>query len=409
MAFIVFLTLLVVTVLYHLFEVSFKSFSRVALAGFLEDLPGKQNRKIDFVGKYDVVLSSLSSFSYFLQLILFIYSYFILERFITHPVHRIALLIFSFLIFFNSFLYIIAYFNREAIFKKLFFLYPVPWFFFYPANIIFSYFLDKNPDNRENAQEDPSEKEVEVFIEEGTKEGLIESEDKEMITSILEFGDTLVKEIMTPRIDMVYVPIDMGISELVQLINRKKKSRYPVISGRVDHIEGIILSKDVFNYLDKADFNIQKILRKAFFVPETMRILELLKALQKSRQKFAIVIDEFGGVSGLVTMEDIIEEIVGEIQDEYDEDVEQIIKEKDYFIVNGDTDIFEFSETFDIKIDEDEDYQTVGGLITFKLGRIPNKMDQITINHHKLQVLEIEKNRVKKVKITIHNPQKSTG
>jgi CBS domain containing-hemolysin-like protein len=229
---------------------------------------------------------------------------------------------------------------------------------------------------------------------------LIESEDKEMLTSILEFGDTLVKEIMTPRVDMIYIPIDIGLNELVQMINDKKKSRYPVISGRVDNIEGIILSKDVFNYLDKPDFDIKSIIRKAFFIPETMRILELLKTLQKSRLKFAIVVDEFGGVSGLVTMEDIIEEIVGEIQDEYDEDVEQIRKEKDYFIVNGDTDIFELGETLKIKIDEDEDYQTVGGFISYKLGRIPNQLDKINLHNYQLQVIEMEKNRIIKVKIT---------
>lgn len=400
MAFFIFFLLLTVTILYYLFEVSFKSFSRVSMAGLMEDIRSRWIHKFDFVEKYDLVLNSLGAFSFFMQLTLFIYSFLFLERFLYNPIHRITLLIFAFLFTFNFLLYTIAYFFRENIIKKLIFLYPLPWVFFSPANIIFSFFLKRSPEEKNGSQDELSEKELEVFIEEGAKEGLIESEDKEMITSILEFGDTLVKEIMTPRVDMIYIPIDIGLNELVQLINDKKKSRYPVISGRVDNIEGIILSKDVFNYLDKPDFNIKSIIRKAFFIPETMRILELLKALQKSKLKFAIVVDEFGGVSGLVTMEDIIEEIVGEIQDEYDEDVEQIRKEKDYFIVNGDTDIFELGETLKIKIDEDEDYQTVGGFISYKLGRIPNQLDKITLHNYQLQVIEMEKNRIIKVKIT---------
>lgn len=400
MAFLIFFLLLTITILYYLFDASFNSVSRVSMAGLMEGIRSRWILKFDFVEKYDLVLNSLGAFSFFMQLTLFIYSFMFLERFIYSPLYRITLLIFSFLFLFNFLLYIIAYSFREIIIKKLIFLYPLPWLFFSPANIIFSLFLKRMPEEKNGSQDDLSEKELEVFIEEGTKEGLIESEDKEMITSILEFGDIRVKEIMTPRVDMIYIPINLGLNELVQLINDKKKSRYPVISGRVDNIEGIILSKDVFNYLDKPDFEIKRIIRKAFFIPETMRILELLQALQKSKLKFAIVVDEFGGVSGLVTMEDIIEEIVGEIQDEYDEDVEQIRKEKDYFIVNGDTDIFELGETLKIKIDEDEDYQTVGGFISYKLGRIPGKLDKITLQNYQLEVIEIEKNRIIKVKIT---------
>lgn len=400
MKLLIFLVILVFTVVYYLLEVSFRSISRISLAGFLEGFNKDRIKKFDFVAKYDMVLNALGAFSFFLQLTLFIYSFFLLESVLFDLKYRILILIVTFLFFFHFLLQTISYFKKEAIIKKLIFLYPLPWIFFYPANLIFSLFDKRRSLKKEDDQDDLSEKELEVFIEESTKEGVIEKEDTDMIASIIEFGDTLVKEIMTPRVDMIFVPIDISLNALVQLINDKKKSRYPVISNRVDNIEGIILSKDVFSYLDKKDFHIRMILRKAFFVPETMRILELLKELQKSKQKFAIVVDEFGGVSGVVTMEDIIEEIVGEIQDEYDEDIKQIIKEKDYFIVNGDTDIVELAETLKIKIDEDEDYQTVGGMISFKLGRIPNKFDKITIENHTLQVIETEKNRIKKVKIT---------
>lgn len=387
------------TSVFYMFWVSFKSFSRIALAGFLDNLNNEKIKNFDFVGKHEMMLNALRAFFFCLQLGLFIYAFILLDEAIPESIYRIILLIFSFLLFFNFLLYSISYFKKEFILRKLIILYRVPWIFFYPANIIFSLFLRKNPNLKETDQDDLSDKELEIFFEESTREGVLEKEDKEMIESVIEFGDTRVKEIMTPRVDMIYVNIDTALEPLIDIINRKKKSRYPVISGRIDNIEGIILSKDIFNFLNNSEFSIKKILRPAFFIPETMRIFELLKEMQQSRQKFAIVVDEFGGVSGVVTMEDIIEEIVGEIQDEYDEDIEQIIKEKDYFIVKGDTDIFELGETLQIKIDEDEDYQTVAGFISFKLGKIPDKFDKVSIESYAFEVLDMHKNRVKKVKI----------
>ncbi len=391
--------ILILTILSYIFEISFKSFSKISLAGFLNDLNNDKINKFNFVQKYEMFINSIRAFSFCFQLILFIYSFFVLKNLIPNPINRVILLILIFLFLFNFLLYIIAYFNKESILKKLIPLYQIPWLFFYPANIIFSSLIKKNPENRENDQDDISEKELEIFFEESTKEGVLEKEDKEMIESVIDFSDTLVKEIMTPRVDMIYVNINTNLNELVKTINKNKKSRYPVISDRIDNIEGIILLKDVFNYLHKKDFNLNEILRPAFFIPETMRISELLKELQKSKQKFAVVVDEFGGISGVVTMEDIIEEIVGEIKDEYDEDIEQIIKEKDYFIVKGDTDIDALQDKLNIKIDEDEDYQTVAGLISFKLGKIPDEFDKVVIKNFTFEVINIEKNRIKKIKI----------
>ena len=397
----IFSSLLVITIVFYMLEISFKSFSRIALAGFLNETENKKTESFDYVGKHELVLNALRGFTFFLQLGLFISAFILLKPVIEGPAERVVLLLFSFLFLFNFFLYTVAFSTKEVILKKLMVLTPVAWFFFYPVNMVFARFVQKIPDIKENDTDDLSEKELEVFFEEGTKEGVLETEDKEMIESIIEFGDTLVKAIITPRVDMIYVDMGIGLDDLITFINETKKSRYPVIVDRIDNIEGIILAKDVFNYWKSngAHFDIKKILRNAFFIPETMRILELLKELQKSKQKFAIVSDEFGGVTGLVTMEDIIEEIVGEIHDEYDEDTEQIIKEKDYFIVKGDTEIYELSSTLAIKLDEDEDYQTVAGLMSFKLGKIPDMADTITVENYTFEVIDMEKNRVKKVKI----------
>lgn len=401
MNYLIFSLLFIVTVLFYMLEVAFKSFSRISLAGFMEDPENEKVKGLDYVENHEIILHALRVFSFLLQLALFIDSYILLAPLIPNKLHRIGLLIVLFLIIFNFLLYTLSYSKREAILKRLIYLTPAARVISYPVNIIFSFFARKKPEDKENGQDDLSEKELEVFLEEGAKEGVLEKEDKEMIESILEFGDTLAKEIMTPRVDMIYVDMETTLDRLVKKINEAKKSRYPVISGRIDNIEGIILAKDVFDYWkhNQKDFNIRKILRKVLFVPETMRILELLKEMQHSKQKFAVVADEFGGISGVVTMEDIIEEIVGEIHDEYDEDTEYIVEEKDHFVVKGDTDIDELNNTLNTKIQDDEDYQTVGGLISYVLGKIPGKGDQIIIEDLVFEVMEMEKNRVKKVMI----------
>lgn len=398
-----FSVLFVITILFYMLEVSFKSFSRIALAGFLNGLENERIKAFDFVQKYETMMNALRGLAFFLQLILFSFAFVLLEQLLPGPVERMLLLISVFLFLFNFLLYTFAFSKKEGILKRLIFLTPVAWVFFYPLNLVFSLFEKKDPEEKEKESE-PEEtnvKELEVFFEEGTKEGVLETEDKEMLESIIEFGDTLVKEIITPRVDMTYVDIDVTLDDLVEVINHTKKSRYPVIAGRIDNIEGVILAKDIFNYWKNNGntFHIKKVLRKAFFVPETMRIFELLKELQKSKQKFAIVVDEFGGISGVVTMEDIIEEIVGEIHDEYDEDTEQITEEKDYLVVKGDTDISELEDRLKVELEEDEDYQTVAGLMSFKLGKIPDKADSITIEGYTFEVMDMDKNRVKKVKI----------
>lgn len=393
--------LIILNIVFYMLEISFKSISLISLAGFLDDYKNERIKGFDLVGNYDMVVHALSGFSFFLQLSLFVYSFMLFETLLLEPLIRFFVLLAIFLLVFNFLLYTISYAKRESVLKALIVLTPMALIFFFPAKVLFTLFLRNRPEEKENEQDDPSEKELEVFLEEGAKEGVLESEDKEMLQSILQFGDTLVKEIMTPRVDMIYVDIESGLEELVDMINEKKKSRYPVISGRIDNIEGIILSKDVFDYWKNKDknFNIKKILRDAFFIPETMRILELLKDMQKAKIKFAIVADEFGGISGVVTMEDIIEEIVGEIHDEYDDDTEPIVQEKDYFVVKGDMDIYDLVDNLKIQIKEDEDYQTVAGMMSFMLGKIPSEGDRLEVDGHIFEVIEMEKNRVKKVRI----------
>jgi len=393
--------LYVVAILFHMLESSFESFSRISLARFLNNMGGKRQPRFAFVEKFDLVIHSLETVVFILQIILLLYTFQILEKAMPSAAARILLIGLLYLVFFNIVFYITAYLNREKVLRSLLFMFPLAWFIFYPLNFIFSVFLKESPaEANENKDEELSDEQLEVFLEEGAKEGVIEKEDQEMIESVLEFGDTLVKEIMTPRVDMVHVHVDASLEEIVAIIREKKKSRFPVIADKLDNVEGIILAKDVLNYWGRGDFDIKEILRPPFFIPETMRILELLKEMQKTKQKFAIVSDEFGGVSGVISMEDIIEEIVGDIKDEYDDDLEPIARDRDGYTVRGDIAIYELNESLQVEIDDNEDYQTVAGLISFKLGKVPAVQDKITVAGLTFEVKEMEKNRIKTVRIT---------
>ncbi len=392
--------LFLVAVLFHLLESSFESFSRISLAKFLKSMEGRRLPRFPFVEKFDLVIHSLETIVFVLQIILMLCTFRQLRTALPSAALRILLIGLFYLVFFNVVFYIVAYRNREAVLRQLIFLFPVAWSVFYPLNYVFSLFLKENAaDPNENVDEELSDEQLEVFLEEGAKEGVIEKEDQEMIESVLEFGDTLVKEIMTPRVHMTHVHIDASLEEIVATIREKKKSRFPVIADKLDNVEGIILAKDVLDYWGRSDFNIKEILRPPFFIPETMRILELLKEMQRTNQKFAIVSDEFGGVSGVISMEDIIEEIVGDIKDEYDEDLEPIARDRDGWTVRGDTSIYELNEALGVEIEENADYQTVAGLISCELGKIPSVQDKVTVTGFVFEVREMEKNRIKTVRV----------
>lgn len=393
--------LVAATLLFHLLESSFESFSRISLARFLAGMEGRRLPRFPFVEKFDLVIHSLETLVFVLQIVLMLWTFRLLRPLIPAPAPRILIIGLFYLVFFNVVFYIVAYRNREAVLRALIFLFPLAWFVFYPLNYVFSLFLKENPaDPGEEENGEITDEQVEVFLEEGAKEGVIEKEDQEMIESVLEFGDTLVKEIMTPRVNMTHVHVDSRLDEIVAVIREKRKSRLPVVADKLDNVEGIILAKDVLDYWGRDDFDIRRILRPPFFIPETMRIIELLKEMQRTNQKFAIVVDEFGGVSGVISMEDIVEEIVGDIKDEYDVDLEPIARDRDGWTVRGDTSIYEINESLGVEIDDDEDFQTVAGLISFKLGKIPAAGDRVSAAGLVFVVREMERNRIKSVRVT---------
>lgn len=206
---------------------------------------------------------------------------------------------------------------------------------------------------------------------------------------------------MTPRVDIICIKKDTTIKKLRTLVIKEKHSRIPVYKERIDNIEGIVIAKDLLEYSDDKHNSdaIEPLIRPVYFIPESMKVAELLKEFQKRKQKLAIVVDEHGGVSGLVTMEDLMEEIVGESQDEYDKDKVQFIEQNPFdYIVLGDAEVEELEDLFDLDLSQD-DFITVGGLITHYLGRLPKQGEHIEIKGLSLEILDVDQKRIKKLRI----------
>ncbi|WP_035586859.1 hemolysin family protein [Hippea jasoniae] len=251
-----------------------------------------------------------------------------------------------------------------------------------------------------------TEDELEFMIGVSEKEGILENTTKEMMYNIIEITDISVKEIMVPRTEMVCIEINNSIRELLDIIEEHEYSRIPAYEGKLDNIVGIVYIKDLIKMLKKkdiSDINLRDILREAMFVPETKHIYDLFKEFQAKRVHVAIVIDEYGGVAGLVTMEDILEEIVGEIRDEYDEKEEdEFIKAGDnVYIVDAGMDLDDFCEKLGMeKKDYMQEYETVAGLVYDIADRIPSEGDEFIFEGlYKIKVLKVDGKKIEKIEV----------
>lgn len=247
-----------------------------------------------------------------------------------------------------------------------------------------------------------TEEEIQELMDAGEEEGLINEEENEMIRSIFALGDTVVREIMVPRTDMACISMDAPFREVLSSIIDCGHSRIPVYDGTIDNVVGLVYAKDLLKYwgLDESAFALKKILRAPYFIPESKNLEELLHEFKKKRIHIAIVIDEYGGTSGLVTIEDLLEQIVGDIQDEYDLEEEWLVEGDDgTVLVDARLPIEELEEHFGIEI-EREKFDTVGGLIFHLTGRIPAEGEEVETGTIRLSVLEADARKIKKVRIT---------
>lgn len=382
--------------IFSLFYISLSSFSRIAFSRFLEDRDKEVRHR--FLSIYDKLKISFEFLRILFLIAFFIYLFFLFPSLRFWPLWLFLLSLSIFFIFFELIPRLLNAWKRRAVFSFFLAAYRIPYWLTKPILFISKI---KESDKEPLEDKEPSEEEIQAFIVEAQEEGIIQTEEGPLLKSVVEFGDTIVREIMTPRVDMVCIPKKATLRQLRDLVIQKKHSRIPVYEGRIDNIVGIINAKDLLEYLDdnQLENSLEPLIRQPYFIPEAMKVAELLKEFQKRKQKLAIVVDEHGGVSGLVTMEDLMEEIVGEIQDEYDEELAPILQlGNDEFIVRGDVEVDQLEDLFDLELAEDN-YVTVGGFITHHLGRLPEKGEKISIKNLTIEILDADQKRVKKLRI----------
>lgn len=254
----------------------------------------------------------------------------------------------------------------------------------------------------ENDESTVTEEEIRMMVDAGQEKGTIQKDEKEMINNVFELNDRTVSEIMTDRTNMFAVDENMSIGEVIEeLTEERGYSRIPVYDETIDEIKGVVYLRDILLSNKNRNTKIKSLIKDAYFVPETKRINELFKEFQKNKKQIAIVVDEYGGTAGVVTMEDILEEIVGEIYDEYDTQTEKYEKiDENTFLVDGSISIYELEKILDIEI-PDGDYDTLSGYILEELGRIPTAKEKpvIETDNAIYKVEKFEDNRIVSVKV----------
>jgi CBS domain containing-hemolysin-like protein len=385
---------------FSLFHICLESFSKISLSRFLEDREkGYRAKILRNIDETRLVVEYLRNI---LLLVFLVYLFTLFPRFRFWPLWFVLLVLAVYSAFLDYLPRLVNSLGKNAVLKI--FLPAFPLLRTLGAPVLA---LSRNLLERERQREEPeegreaSDEEIETFIDEATEEGIIDQGEDELLRSVVEFGDTVVHQIMTPRVNMVCIRKDATIDNLKDLIIHEKYSRIPVYRDRLDNVEGIVMAKDLLEYSDEKHRGqpVEALIRPVAFVPESMPVPDLLKEFQKTNQKLAVVVDEHGGVAGLVTMEDVVEEIVGEIQDEYDTEEAQIVENGPLdFTVSGAAKVEELEELFDFDLAED-DFITVGGLIAHTLGRLPQKGEKLVVKGMSVEVLDVDQKKIKKLRI----------
>jgi CBS domain containing-hemolysin-like protein len=291
----------------------------------------------------------------------------------------------------------------DVIFRSLL---PVTSLFFYLAwPIIYPLLaiIDRSEirSDEDGEEEEVSEEEVQAYIDVGEEEGILEEGEGKLLQSLVDFGDTLAHEVMTPRIDMLAFDVDQPFDALAALFSESKYSRIPVYQGSIDRIVGVVHVKDVFDaHLRDEHPEVLAIARPVYFVTGTKKLSELLRELQVEHQQIAIVVDEYGGTAGLLTIEDVVEEIFGEISDEHEDSEESLLEvDDDVYLVNGALRIERLEEELDVEL-SGEHYETVAGLIFTTLGHIPKIGERISRSGVAFEVKSADRKRIYRVQVT---------
>jgi CBS domain containing-hemolysin-like protein len=255
--------------------------------------------------------------------------------------------------------------------------------------------------HRKKPSQPDLQREIKQLIDAGEEEGLLSEDEGDMIESILSFRDTLAREIMVPRPDAVIISADTQIEKLLQLVIQEGHSRFPVHDGNIDNIIGVLHVKDLLSFWSEEHLDLKDILRPPYFIPETKKISHLLRELRDKKSHMAIVIDEYGGTAGLVTIEDIIEEIIGEIHDEYDNDeILMVPTPEGDLVVDARLEIEKLVEHFNLELPKGN-FESVGGFIISLLGRVPQPHETITHAPLEMTIESADARKIRKVRVSL--------
>ena len=252
-----------------------------------------------------------------------------------------------------------------------------------------------------------TEDELRTIVEVSHEEGVIESDEKKMIYNVFDFGDSVAKDIMVPRIDMTFIDVSATYEEIIEVFRQEKYTRYPVYEDTTDNVIGIINIKDLLLIEHEKEFRLQDYLREPLYTYEFKKTAELMVELRKTQNNIAFVLDEYGATAGLITLEDMLEEIVGEIRDEYDEDEEDLIKKINSreYVVEGAMKLDDLNDQLGLQL-ESEDYDSIGGFIIGLLDHLPEEGEEVTYQNLRLVVEKVERNRIDTIHLYVLGEEK---
>lgn len=276
----------------------------------------------------------------------------------------------------------------------------------YAVNVLSSGFLRLVHVDPNRKQEAITEDELRTIVEVSHEEGVIESEEKKIINNVFDFGDSVAKDIMVPRIDMAMVEVGATYDELIDIFREEKYTRMPVYEKTTDNVIGIINMKDVLLIDRNEEFHVRDLLREPLYTYEYKNTAELMVEMRQTSNNMIIVLDEYGATAGMITLEDLLEEIVGEIRDEYDEDEEQELVEvgPGEYVVEGSMKLDDLNDLLDLEL-ESEDYDSIGGLIIGQLDRLPEEGESVVCDGIRLVVDRLDKNRIDRVHMYLPKEQ----
>lgn len=279
----------------------------------------------------------------------------------------------------------------------IFIVAPIVWVFNIITGVIFKLFGIKD----KGSQPYITEEELKTMVNVSHEEGVLEIEERQIINNVFQFGDMQAKKAMVQRLDMIAINSEDGYEEIIEMFKHEKLSRLPVYEDSIDNIIGILNIKDVI-FLDDdeiKEFDVNNYIREPFFTYEFKKITQLLEEMKIEKSQMAIVVDEYGGTSGLITIEDLVEVIVGDIEDEYDEEDDEIIViQEDEYVVEGSTKITDINELIGVKL-ESEEFDSIGGFIIGYLRRLPEENEVIEVDNIRFCIESLDKNRIKKIRI----------